>query len=318
MDDRRLREEITPEPVYRRRHAIMRAAGVVPMIAGAGLVGCGQEEVAGQAVVPTPGGEQAVVATPGYEEVLTPFESVTSYNNFYEFSTDKDGVAKLAQSFKTSPWTLSVGGLVEKPQTFTVEDLGSMFMPERLVFRMRCVEGWSMVIPWQGFPISRILDKVIPNGEAKYLRFETVKRPDEMPGMRGFSPYAWPYVEGLTLDEARNPLATIATGLYEKPLLAQNGAPVRLVVPWKYGFKSIKSIVKIELVARQPTSLWMAAAPSEYGFFANVNPEVPHPRWTQATERRIGETRRRPTLYLNGYAAAVGSLYAGMDLNKNF
>ena len=175
-----------------------------------------------------------------------------------------------------------------------------------------------MVIPWQGFPISRILDKVIPNGEAKYLRFETVKRPDEMPGMRGFSPYAWPYVEGLTLDEARNPLATIATGLYEKPLLAQNGAPVRLVVPWKYGFKSIKSIVKIELVARQPTSLWMAAAPSEYGFFANVNPEVPHPSWTQATERRIGETRRRPTLYLNGYAAAVGSLYAGMDLNKNF
>ncbi|MCX5986013.1 MAG: protein-methionine-sulfoxide reductase catalytic subunit MsrP [Chloroflexi bacterium] len=323
MDDRRLRDEITPEPVYRRRHAIMRAAGVLPMIAMAGLVGCGAESAPATSTPETPretgaSADAGVVPTPGYQEILTPFESVTSYNNFYEFSTDKEGVAKLAQGFKTSPWTLSVGGLVDKPQTFTVEDLDLRFNPEERVYRLRCVEGWSMVIPWQGFPISRILDAVVPKGDAKFLKFETVKRPDEMPGMRGFSPYAWPYVEGLTLDEARNPLATIATGLYGKPLLAQNGAPVRLVVPWKYGFKSIKSIVKIELVAQQPTSLWMAAAPSEYGFFANVNPEVSHPRWSQATERRIGETRRRPTLYLNGYTAAVGSLYAGMDLNKNY
>jgi sulfoxide reductase catalytic subunit YedY len=252
------------------------------------------------------------------EDVLTPLDTIVTYNNFYEFSTDKERVAKVSEKFTIAPWTLSVGGLVEKPRAFSTEDLVATFQPEERVYRLRCVEGWSMVIPWQGFPLSRILEAVVPKGEAKFVRFETVKRPAEMPGQRDGGPYNWPYVEGLRLDEARNPLATVATGLYGKPLPPQNGAPVRLVAPWKYGFKSIKSIVRIDLVAEMPTSLWMAAAPNEYGFYANVNPDVPHPRWSQATERRLGELKRRPTLFLNGYASQVASLYEGMDLRRNF
>ena len=223
----------------------------------------------------------------------------------------------MAKGFKAEPWSLAVGGLVNKPQTFSVGDLVGMFPPEERVYRLRCVEGWSMVIPWQGFPLKKLLEAVEPTAGAQYVRFETVRRPEEMPGQK--SPfYTWPYVEGLRLDEAMNDLALLVTGLYGKALPSQNGAPIRLAVPWKYGFKSIKSIVKIDLVERQPTSLWMAAAPDEYGFYANVNPDVPHPRWSQSTERRIGEVRRRRTLPFNGYAEQVAALYQGMDLRKNY
>ena len=248
---------------------------------------------------------------------LTPVESVTSFNNYYEFTTDKEGVAELAQNFETSPWKLDVGGLVNNPKTYDLDDLHNKFEQQERIYRLRCVEGWSMVIPWVGFPLAEILKEVEPTSEAKYVRFETVFRPEQMPGQKS-AWYEWPYIEGLRLDEAMNDLAIAETGLYGKDLLAQNGAPIRLVVPWKYGFKSIKSIVKIDLVDYQPTSLWMDAAPNEYGFYANVNPEVAHPRWSQATERRIGEFGRRKTLPFNGYEEQVADLYDGMDLRANF
>lgn len=315
------RDEITPEATYRRRHAIMGMAG--PVGIAALLAACGETAAPTVAALPPAGPTAGAGATwptpaPLPDDPLTPFETVASYNNFYEFSTDKERVARAAEKFATTPWTLSVGGLVDKPRTYSTAELVDRFRPEERVYRLRCVEGWSMVIPWQGFPLGRLLEEVAPRAGAKFVRFETVKRPEEMPGQRDGGPYRWPYVEGLRLDEARNPLATIATGLYGKPLPTQNGAPMRLVVPWKYGFKSIKSIVKIELVAEMPTSLWMAAAPDEYGFYANVNPDVSHPRWSQATERRIGEMKRRPTLFLNGYAEQVASLYEGLDLRRNF
>jgi sulfoxide reductase catalytic subunit YedY len=309
-------EEITPLATYCRRHAIMgtaTTAGIAALLAACG--GSAADLPPGPTVGPS---TTWPTPAPVPEDVLTPIDTIVTYNNFYEFSTDKERVAKVSEKFTTSPWTLSVGGLVEKPRTFSTEDLVAMFKPEERVFRLRCVEGWSMVIPWQGFPLSRILEAVVPKGDAKFVRFETVKRPEEMPGQRDGGPYNWPYVEGLRLDEARNPLATVATGLYGKALPPQNGAPVRLVAPWKYGFKSVKSIVKVDLVAEMPKSLWMAAAPDEYGFYANVNPDVPHPRWSQATERRLGELKRRPTLFLNGYADQVASLYEGMDLRRNF
>jgi sulfoxide reductase catalytic subunit YedY len=225
-------------------------------------------------------------------------------------------VAKLAQGFPTSPWEVQVGGLVNNPKTFGLEDLLAFEIEER-IYRLRCVEGWSMVIPWMGFPLHKILTQVEPKAEAKFVRFETVYDTENMPNLK--SPwYQWPYVEGLRMDEAMNDLTLLATGLYGKDLLPQNGAPIRLVVPWKYGFKSIKSIVKIDLVDTMPVSLWMAAAPQEYGFYSNVNPEVDHPRWSQATERRIGELGRRETLMFNGYEEEVAQLYAGMDLVANY
>jgi len=248
---------------------------------------------------------------------LTSFEAITNYNNFYEFSMSKEAVARLAQGFTVAPWTITVGGLVNNPKTYDIDDLRKRFPQEERIYRLRCVEGWSMVIPWLGFPLGALLREVDPQSRARYVRFETVMRPEEMPGQR--DPYfPWPYVEGLRLDEAMHDLTILSTGLYGKQLLPQNGAPVRLVVPWKYGFKSIKSIVKIDLVEEQPTSLWMASAPHEYGFYANVNPDVPHPRWSQATERRIGELGRRPTLKFNGYEEEVAALYAGMDLRANY
>lgn len=248
---------------------------------------------------------------------LTSFEAITNYNNFYEFSMSKEAVARLARNFTIAPWTLTVGGLVSNPKTYDIDDLRRRFPQEERIYRLRCVEGWSMVIPWLGFPLGALLREVQPQSGAKYVRFETVMRPEEMPGQR--DPwFPWPYVEGLRLDEAMHDLTILSTGLYGKQLLPQNGAPVRLVVPWKYGFKSIKSIVRIDLVAEQPTSLWMASAPHEYGFYANVNPDVPHPRWSQATERRIGELGRRPTLKFNGYEEEVAALYAGMDLRANY
>lgn len=298
--------EITPEHVYRSRRTFMRGAGA--LAAGLVLSACGA------------GGANGSTDPAGNDErgdAWTSFESITTYNNYYEFTTDKEGVADLARDFKTTPWTVAVGGLVGTPKTYAVEDLQKLFPSQERIYRLRCVEGWSMVIPWLGFSLGKMIAASNPKAEAKYVRFESVQRPDEMPGQRD-SYFAWPYVEGLRLDEATNDLATLATGLYGKPLLPQNGAPLRLVVPWKYGFKSIKAIVKIDLVAEQPQSLWMASAPNEYGFYANVNPDVAHPRWSQSTERRIGEYSRRPTLPFNGYAEQVAALYGGMDLSKNF
>jgi sulfoxide reductase catalytic subunit YedY len=250
------------------------------------------------------------------EEKLNSFEEITNYNNFYEFSTSKTAVARKAENFVTRPWTIEVGGLVQKPKTFAIEDLLKFDQEER-IYRFRCVEGWSMVIPWVGFPLKKILDAVEPLGAAKYVAFETLYDAKQM--QSSFSAgIRLPYVEGLRLDEAAHPLTILATGLYGKLMPNQNGAPVRLVVPWKYGFKSIKSIVKINLTDKEPPITWNIAAPSEYGFYSNVNPNVRHPRWSQATENRIGEYTRRPTLPFNGYAEQVKSLYSDMDLKKYF
>ena len=242
----------------------------------------------------------------------TSLPAISSYTNYYEFTFSKEGVGALTKNFQTSPWSVEVGGLVKNPKTYSMQTLLGFSQQER-IYRMRCVEGWSMVIPWIGFPLAELLAEVEPTDEAQYVRFEAPNRPDQMPNQN--SPQLpWPYVEGLRLDEAMHDLTILATGIYGQPLLPQNGAPIRLVVPWKYGFKSIKSIVKIELVAEMPTSLWMDQAPREYGFYANVNPDVSHPRWSQATERRIGENGRRKTLLFNGYEDEVVDLYEGMDL----
>ena len=305
--------EITPEQIYLSRRKFMLGIGSLAL-SSAVLAACGGAAPA------SPGSEAATPAgtpepTPDLRQELTSFDSITTYNNYYEFSTDKQGVAPLAANFRTRPWTVEVGGLVAKPTTFGIEDLLRQFTQEERIYRLRCVEAWSMVIPWQGFSLRKLLEAVEPTAAAKYVRFETLLDPEQMPGQKvGW--YVWPYVEGLRLDEAMHDLTILATGLYGKSLLPQNGAPLRVVVPWKYGFKSIKSIVKIDLVAEQPTSLWMAAAPNEYGFYANVNPSVNHPRWSQASERRIGELSRRKTLPFNGYAEQVASLYAGMDLRR--
>ena len=246
------------------------------------------------------------------DEDLTTFDDVTTYNNYYELGLSKEAPAENAASLKTRPWTVEVSGLVHKPQTIGIDDLLSLFPLEQRVYRFRCVEAWSMVIPWVGFPLKALLDRVQPMGSAKYVAFTTLLDPERLPGQRR-AVLDWPYVEGLRLDEALHPLTLMAVGLYGKTLLGQNGAPLRLVVPWKYGFKGIKSIVKVELTDVKPPTTWAQAGPSEYGFYANVNPSVPHPRWSQATERRIGELGRRPTLPFNGYADQVASLYAGLD-----
>jgi sulfoxide reductase catalytic subunit YedY len=250
------------------------------------------------------------------DEPLTPYKDVTTYNNFYEFSTDKDGPAVLAQKFTSRPWTVQVDGLVHKPASFGIEELLKFSLEER-VYRLRCVEGWSMVIPWVGFSLNEILKRVQPTGSAKFVEFTTLHDPVRMPGQR-YPVLQWPYVEGLRLDEAQHPLTLVALGLYGEVLPNQNGAPVRLVVPWKYGFKSAKSIVRMRLVEKMPVSSWMHASPNEYGFFSNVNPDVDHPRWSQARERRIGEFLKRKTLPFNGYGEQVASMYAGLDLKKFF
>ncbi len=249
-------------------------------------------------------------------ERLTPITDITNYNNFYEFDTTKDGVASAARGFVTQPWAVEVGGLVHKPKIFDIDELLKFPLEER-VYRLRCVEGWSMVIPWIGFPLQKLLEKVEPTPQARYVAFETLLDPKRMPNQET-GVLDWPYVEGLRLDEAMHPLTILATGLYDEKLPPQNGAPVRLVVPWKYGFKSIKSVVKITLVADEPPATWNIQAPHEYGFYSNVNPNVSHPRWSQATERRIGEFGRRKTLLFNGYADQVAHLYQGMDLVRNF
>lgn len=305
--------EITPYSTYLSRKEFMRVAGLA---AGAAVLAACAPSKAGSAV---PVDEAVIESLPKkFDELGDPanaYEDITNYNNFYEFTTDKGGVARLSQGFNPKPWTVEVFGLVRQPKTFGLEDLLKKFTQEERIYRLRCVEAWSMVIPWTGFTLASLLQEVEPTSDAKYVRFETVYRPEEMPGQKSSFFYTWPYQEGLRLDEAMNDLTILATGLYGLDMPNQNGAPIRLVVPWKYGFKSIKSITKIELVSEQPTTLWSTAAPNEYGFYSNVNPERSHPRWSQASERRIGEFQRRETLMFNGYAEQVADLYKDMDLN---
>jgi sulfoxide reductase catalytic subunit YedY len=308
--------EITPKDLFYSRRQFLRTAGLA---AGAfALAACAPAAApTPPSAAPAPTGAASTAARA--DELGDPandFEAITNYNNFYEFSTDKQEVAPRAKNFVTSPWQVQVGGLVNKPGVYDLDAL-RQFDHEERVYRLRCVEAWSMVIPWWGFPLRKLLEQVEPASKARYVRFETLYDPKQMPGQNS-AWYQWPYVEGLRLDEAMHDLTLLATGLYGEALLPQSGAPVRLVVPWKYGFKSIKSIVKIDLVEEQPVSLWMAAAPHEYGFYANVNPQVDHPRWSQRSERRIGELGRRETLSFNGYAEQVAHLYANMDLRANF
>ena len=304
--------EITPEHVYYSRRQFLKAMGIVS--AGALLAACAPGSSSDE--VP-PSDLSAESSTDDLGDTINTYEEITNYNNYYEFTTDKRGVASLSKDFVSSPWEVEVYGLVNNPKTFGMEDILSMFTQEERVYRMRCVEGWSMVIPWMGFPLSQLLKEVDPQSNAKFVRFETLMDPEQMPGLKGGF-YPWPYEEGLRLDEAMNDLTILSTGLYGKPHPPQTGAPIRLVVPWKYGFKSIKSIVKIELVDYQPKTFWSSIAPNEYGFYSNVNPEVSHPRWSQASERRIGESGRRPTLMFNGYAEEVAYLYEGLDLKANY
>ena len=311
--------EITPEHIYlSRRRFLKGAAGLAA--SSLFLAACGRQsnttqdsESDGSTATLQPSATSTAQPTAVVEDLsqmLTSYEAVTSYNNFYEFSYEKDKVIDLAQDYVISPWSVSVEGLVNKPQVFDLDDLRSFEQEER-IYRLRCVEAWSMVIPWMGFPLARMLEAVEPTSKAKYVRFVTDLNRDQMPGIE--NPGPWPYSEGLRLDEAMHDLTLMATGLYGKDLLPQNGAPVRLVVPWKYGFKSLKSIVKIELVENMPETYWTTAGPMEYGFWANVNPEVGHPRWSQATERRIGAGQRVQTLFLNGYADEVAYLYPNLD-----
>ena len=304
--------EITPQSLYLRRRELM--AGGLAAAALAALP-------AGSAWAAALSATKSAFST---DEPQTRQADATSYNNFYEFGSGKgDPVAK-AGSLTTKPWSVEIDGLVTRPATYALEDIVGPATLEERIYRLRCVEGWSMVIPWIGFPLADLIRRVEPLGSAKYIAFETLVRPEEMPGQRGlFQPLTWPYREGLRLDEATHPLTILAVGMYGETLPNQNGAPLRVVVPWKYGFKSIKSIVRISFVEAQPPTSWEEQAPHEYGFYSNVNPEVDHPRWSQATERRIGEgsglfAKRRPTLMFNGYGEEVAGLYAGMDLRASY
>jgi methionine sulfoxide reductase catalytic subunit len=322
MDTKIKSSEITDKQTYLNRRLFMRGAVLAGTAAATGLlyrklnpppIEAPKGEVLANVAKQT---DSAVANGFKVNEPLTPLESITNYNNFYEFSTYKNEVAVRAKGFVTRPWSVVVDGLANKPRTFDLEELLKIQQEER-IYRLRCVEGWSMVIPWVGFPLAALLEKVEPKAEAKFVAFQTLFDPDRMPNQIT-SVLDWPYVEGLRLDEAMHPLTIMATGLYGETLPPQDGAPIRLVVPWKYGFKSIKSVVKISLVAAQPPTTWNLYAPNEYGFYSNVNPSVPHPRWSQAKEQRIGEYTRRDTLPFNGYAEQVAKLYEGMDLRKNF
>ena len=312
--------DITPEKDYLNRRNFIKAA----VLAGSTLATAGLYRFINPPLLPETKTEPIAEVQPNIEAAKTiaiddkpnTFSEITNYNNFYEFSTTKSAVAGKAKDFVTRPWKVEVSGLVGKPQTFDIEELLKFDQEER-IYRFRCVEGWSMVIPWVGFPLKKILDVVEPLEKAKFLAFETYYDSKQMQSSF-FAGIDFPYVEGLRLDEALHPLTILATGLYGKVLPNQNGAPIRLVVPWKYGFKNIKSIKKIILTDKEPPTTWNISAPREYGFYSNVNPEVDHPRWSQATEQRIGEFKRRKTLMFNGYADEVAKLYEGMDLNKNF
>ena len=316
--------EVTSPAVYFNRRTFMRTGILAASAVATGLVYRRLNRVATGEIKTAQ--IEGLVARPAstndasgfaVSEPATSLEDITHYNNFYEFSTDKESVAPAAVNFDTKGWQVAVEGLVRKPKNFNLDDLLKIGPPEERIYRMRCVEAWSMVIPWAGFSLSKLLDVVEPTSDAKYVVFETLLDSRRMPGQRS-GVLDWPYVEGLRLDEAMHPLTILASGIYGRALPPQDGAPIRLVVPWKYGFKGIKSIVKIKLVASQPPTTWNLAAPNEYGFYANVNPHVDHPRWSQATEQRIGEPGRRPTFMFNGYEEQVGHLYAGMDLRANF
>jgi sulfoxide reductase catalytic subunit YedY len=307
--------DITPEHVYGRRRDFLRGGAAVAL-GGAGLLGAAPDALALS--------ENDLQALPGVkpsgykvDESKTGFKDITSYNNFYEFGTGKSDPAENAHSLKPRPWAVACEGEIKKPETLDIDKLIKLFPLEERIYRFRCVEAWSMVIPWVGFPLASLLKRLEPSAKAKYVAFTTLVDPKQMPGQqRGV--LDWPYVEGLRLDEAMHPLTLLAVGLYGRVLPNQNGAPVRLVVPWKYGFKSIKSIVKIRLVESQPPTTWNVMAPNEYGFYSNVNPEVDHPRWSQARERRIGEFLKRKTLPFNGYGGEVAGLYKDLDLRKNY
>ena len=307
--------EITDRSVYMNRRKFMQTTSGFLMAGVTGLVSAKSSN-------PAQGYGRAKLdfqTSPAYStnEEQTPHQHVTEYNNFYEFGTDKYSPAQKAHSLTTRPWSVTVEGQVAKPGTYNLEDILKPHALEERIYRLRCVERWSMVIPWVGFPLGDLIKRLEPTSKAKYVEFSTLHRPEEMPGQKR-SVLDWPYVEGLRMDEAMHPLTIMAVGLYGEVLPNQNGAPMRLVVPWKYGFKSIKSIVKIRFTDQEPVSSWTRAAPHEYGFYANVNPEVDHPRWSQARERRLGELLKRKTLLFNGYADDVASLYTGMDLSKYY
>jgi sulfoxide reductase catalytic subunit YedY len=303
--------DATPQTLYQNRREILKGMG----LAGLAGVASGMQPLSGAFAA----GNSLAFSDGGYgtEESQTPYRDVTGYNNFYEFGTDKLDPARHAHAMTTEPWSVRVEGEVDNPGTYAVEDLVDFNKLIERVYRLRCVEAWSMVIPWVGVPLADIIKRLGPTSRAKYVQFETLARRDEMRGLRR-SVLDWPYREGLRMDEAMNPLTLMAVGLYGEVLPNQNGAPMRLVVPWKYGFKSIKSIVAMRFVERQPATSWGRSAPREYGFFSNVNPGVDHPRWSQRRERRIGEFRKRKTLMFNGYGEEVAHLYAGMDLQRNF
>jgi len=291
--------------------------------AGATALAVAASGAAGAATAPPAGAPLKATPNPAYRvtDAPTKIDAATTYNNFYEFGTNKDDPARLAASLKPRPWHVQVDGLCAKPKTFDIEEILKIAPLEERVYSLRCVEAWSMVIPWIGYSLSALLKKVEPTGQAKYVEFTTLKDPEQFPGQKGGlfgGSLDWPYTEGLRLDEAMHPLTLLTVGMYGTVLPNQNGAPVRVVIPWKYGFKSAKSLVRIRLTDAEPKTAWNKAAPQEYGFYSNVNPAVDHPRWSQATERRIGEFRRRPTLPFNGYADQVASLYSGMDLKKNY
>jgi len=319
--------EITPEGLYLRRREFIKNAAL--SVGTAAVFGSGLVWLVGQRPPPDapdqpPLPETAAIAeeptSPGQydtDEPMTTYQAVTTYNNFYEFGAAYDLPSRNAHTLQTRPWTISVEGEVARPQTLDIDTLLGWFTPEQRVYRMRCVEAWSMVIPWLGIPLASLINRLEPTGNAKFIEFTTLLDAKQMPGQSD-PILKWPYVEGLRLDEAMHPLALIAVGLYGKLLPNQNGAPLRLVVPWKYGFKGVKSIVKIRFTETQPQTTWAMTSPREYGFYANVNPAVDHPRWSQATERRIGDFTRRKTLPFNGYADQVASLYADMDLRRNF
>ena len=304
--------EVTDPALYLRRREFVVAAGLA---AGAVLLpGCGRAEES-----PPSDSAHGVTSPDGFrtDEEQTPFEKASAYNNFYEFGTDKEDPKANSGSFVPRPWSVAVEGEVAKPGSVALEDLAPASALQERIYRMRCVEAWSMVIPWRGVPLGEVLKRFEPTSRAKYVAFTTVMRPEQMPGQKR-DVLEWPYREGLRIDEAMHPLTLLATGMYGRDLPNQNGAPLRLVVPWKFGFKGIKSIVSIRLQETQPETTWNMAAPREYGFYSNVNPDVDHPRWSQKRERRIGEFAKRKTLMFNGYAEQVASLYSGMDLRANF
>jgi sulfoxide reductase catalytic subunit YedY len=314
--------EITDKKLYLNRRQFIRAAGIAAGAAtGVGVLTKGAAVL--HAVQPAAHGRKLANIKKGSPfsntngEVMNTWEQITTYNNYYEFGTDKDQPAELARNFKTEPWTVVVEGECGKPGKYSMDDILKGETIEERVYRMRCVEAWSMVIPWAGIPLGNFIKRCAPTSKANFVKMTTMLNPGQMPGQRS-DVLDWPYVEALRMDEATHPLTLLAVGLYDEVMPNQDGAPIRLVVPWKYGFKGVKSIVKIEFTEKQPVNTWQKMAPREYGFYANVNPDVSHPRWTQATERRIGEFFRRKTLMFNGYGDQVASLYNGIDLKKNF